>query len=408
LPPTLVQRIASADVLIGGERHLSYFPDSRATRITLKADVEPVLDVLHATLEDGKQAVVLASGDPLWHGIAATLRRAFPAELLEIIPAPTAFQLAFAALAEPWHDATPIYALTPRPLSEVVAGVLNCTKAAVVTDRRNTPAVVAQALLEAGMAPDTACAICENLRSPDERIIRTTLEEAAQTTYAVLNVLVVWRDAQAAGWRDDARMQGNALVRPPISAVLPGLPDEAFSTSAGQITKREVRLLSLAELALGPGEILWDIGAGSGAISIEAARMQPTASVYAVERRSMMCGHIRTNLHRFPAPNLRLIEGTAPAACADWPAPHAVFIGGSGGLLPPIIDLVLQRLRSGGRLVMNLVALEHLHLVRERLPSAHVIQVQVHRTVPIQEMTRFEALNPVFIVAYHQNQDHTS
>jgi precorrin-6Y C5,15-methyltransferase (decarboxylating) len=176
--------------------------------------------------------------------------------------------------------------------------------------------------------------------------------------------------------------------------------DAAFSTTGGLLTHRELRLLSLAELALQPGEVLWDIGAGSGAVGIEAARMQPAAAVYAVERRAVMLEHIRENVRRFPAPNLRVITGDAPDACADLPDPHAVFVGGSGGHLADILALARQRLHPGGRLVVALVTLENLQTARECLPEARVVQVQVSVGVPIVGLLRFEAHNPVFLVTW--------
>jgi precorrin-6Y C5,15-methyltransferase (decarboxylating) len=184
------------------------------------------------------------------------------------------------------------------------------------------------------------------------------------------------------------------------AARAPGLPDAAFSAEAGLITKREVRLLSLAELALGPGEVLWDIGAGSGSVGIEAARAQPSATVYAVERREALCEHIRENLRRFPAPNLHLIHGEAPDACAALPAPDAIFIGGSGGRLGALLDLARQRLRPGGRLALNLVTLDRLSEARQHVPEARLYQVQINRGAPIQDDLRLEALNPVFVVTW--------
>jgi precorrin-6Y C5,15-methyltransferase (decarboxylating) len=176
--------------------------------------------------------------------------------------------------------------------------------------------------------------------------------------------------------------------------------DEAFSTTGGLLTKREVRLLCLAELALGPNEVLWDIGAGSGAVGIEAARAQPAAAVYAVERRPELGTHIAENLRRFPAPNFQWVEGLAPHACTDWPNPHAIFVGGSGGQLQAIIELARERLHAGGRLVLTLVTLENLAAMRALLPAAQITQVQINRGVPIVDALRFEALNPVFIVTW--------
>lgn len=385
LPNALLERIDRADLLAGGRRHLSYFPDFAGERLPIQADIDRVADRLRQVQADGRRAVVLASGDPLCFGIGATLRRCFQAEALEIVPAATAFQLAFAALAEPWHDAA-LLSAHARPVAEVVAGARRASKAAILTDDRHTPAVIARALLQAGFAPATACAICENLGSAEQRVVRTQLDQVGQDVYAPLNVFVVWQQQPE-----------------PAAAVPPGLPDEQFVTAAGQITKREIRLLSLAELALEPDSVMWEIGAGSGAVGIEAARAVPTASVYAVEKRQEFFQYARQNLSRWPAPNLQLRHGTAPEAIADWPEPNAVFIGGSGGRLAELISLVEERLRPGGRLVINLATIENLATIRNLLPEARVTQAQISRGKPILEMLRFEALNPVFIVTWHQS-----
>ena len=259
LPARLLLRIARADLLVGGKRHLAAFPEVAAERLVVEASVEPALARLQQAWEAGQTAVVLASGDPLWYGIGASLRRVFPPEALDIVPAPTSAQLAFAALAEPWHDAV-LLSAHGRPLDAIIPAVLAAPKAAILTDRRQMPAVIAQALIAAGMEPASRCAVCEQLGGPRQRVVSATLADLVTAAFDPLNVLVVWNDR-------------------PVRPIPPGLPDEAFSTEAGQITKREVRLISLAELALQPGEVLWDIGAGSGAVAIEAAPAQPRGSM---------------------------------------------------------------------------------------------------------------------------------
>ena len=388
LPSALYERIVQATLLVGGQRHLAAFPAYTGARLVIGATVEPALERLKLAWERGESAVVLASGDPLWYGIGASLRRALPPDALDIIPAPTSAQLAFAALAEPWHDAALLSAHS-RPLDTVIAHVLAAPKAAILTDQRNTPTRIAAALLEAGLPPTTRCAICEHLGGPAQRVVRTTLRDAADQTFAALNVFVVWNDY---------------LAR--YTPMPPGLPDEAFSTIAGQITKREVRLLSLAELAIRSGDVLWDIGAGSGSVGIEAARACPTARVYAIERRERFIAHMRENLQRFPAPNLRVIHGEAPEACADCPDPHAIFVGGSGGRLAEIVSVAQQRLKPHGRLVLNLVTLDHVHQATALLPDARVVQAQINRGAPIQSLLRLEALNPVFIIAWQKENRH--
>ncbi|MEM7534615.1 MAG: precorrin-6y C5,15-methyltransferase (decarboxylating) subunit CbiE [Chloroflexota bacterium] len=381
LPSFLLEAILSADVLVGGRRHLGYFPEFSGECIAITKSVEAMVPRFQEAVEAGQQVVVLASGDPLFYGIGASLRRYFSSEQLHIIPSPTSFQLAFAALAEPWHDAA-LLSAHGRSLEEVVRQAIGVTKMAILTDNQHTPAVIAQALMDANISSTSACAVCENLGSSEERIVRSTLADVSQETFAPLNVFVVWHE----GVNDS---------QPRI-----GIPDKKFATSNHQITKREVRLLVLAELDLQPNEVMWDIGAGSGAVSIEAGRMQPRASVYAVEKRDAFFAYMQENLQRFPAPNVRLTYGLAPDAFVDWPAPHAVFIGGSGGQLESLIEVVCKRLHVGGRLVINLATIENLAIARKLLPNATINQVQLSQSVPILEMMRFNALNPVFMVKW--------
>lgn len=180
----------------------------------------------------------------------------------------------------------------------------------------------------------------------------------------------------------------------------PGIPDELLSTTGKLLTRREVRLLCLAELALQPGEVFWDLGAGSGSVSIEAARWQPGATVFAVERRAAMCEHIAENLRRFPAPNVRVVTGEAPEVCCDLPSPDAVFVGGSGGYLTGMLALARQRLRPGGRIAVTLVTLENLYTARNCLPDARLVQIQVSVGKPVLGMLRLEAQNPIFLLTW--------
>ncbi len=389
LAPSLLRQIMQADVLFGGKRHLSYFADSPAHKVPIQTKIDEVVMALKQAQQNEDQAVILASGDPLCYGIGAALRRYFPAEQLHIVPAPTAFQLAFAALGEPWSEAA-LLSAHARPVEQILSQILAASKAAILTDDHHTPPYIAEALIQAGADPESQCAVCENLGGTEQSVIRSTLLAVQNQTFAKLNVFVVWVKAA------NAIKQHQTLPQPP------GLPDEAFSTSAGQITKREVRLLSLAELALQPDEVLWDIGAGSGAVGIEAGRSQPRAQVYAIEKRLTLCQHIRENLSRFPTPNFHLTEGVAPNMVTDWPDPQAVFIGGSGGHLADLIQVAQRRLHSAGRLVINLATLENLHFVQTLLPEARITQVQINRGKPILASLRFEALNPVFIVTWRK------
>jgi len=449
LPAALIERILDTDLLAGGKRHLSYFPDFAGERLPITASVEVVAQRLRTARSEGLRTVVLASGDPLCFGIGASLRRYFAADELEIVPAPTAFQLAFAALGEPWHDAR-LLSAHARPLADVVARVIAANAslaelgrspmveasealAAVLTDNDQTPSVIAQELIDAGMAGSTLCAVCENLGSDSQQIVRTDLMDVSRREFAALNVFVVW--SEQGEWQSSRLEQllphpnlpqtGKGLPRGDQSSRKPakidqpvtvpslirgglgrgqtwGNPDDAFATSAAQITKREVRLLALAELQLGPNGVLWDIGAGSGSVGIEAALGQPSAQVYAVEKRAEFVEHMHENLRRFPAAQVHITQGSAPDVCAEWPDPSAIFVGGSGGRLSEIIAVAQSRLQIGGRLVINLATLENLQTARDLLPDARISQVQISRGVPIAKMTRFDALNPIFMVMWQK------
>lgn len=383
--------IVRADVLVGGKRHLAYFPDFAGETLPISSNLEAVLAQLGEHQMAGKRIVVLASGDPLFYGIGKQLIARFPPDKLCFEPAPTATQLAFAALKESWEEATLLSAHT-GDLSGVIPRILAATKAAILTNSStNTADALARALLEAGLPSETPCAVCENLGGRKERIVRTSLAGAASERFAPLNVFVVWPQRST-----DPRTEQ-------VHFTSPGLLDDAFASHNQLITKREIRLLTLAELALAPGEVLWDIGAGSGAVGIEAARAQPSARVYALEKRVHLIPIIAENLCRFPAPNYRLLQGMAPQATAQWPDPNAVFIGGSGGRLQAIIEVVKQRLRPRGRLVINLASLETVPIALALLPGARLTHVQINRGLPLLDKTRLQPINPVFMIVWQKD-----
>ncbi|MGB0385502.1 MAG: precorrin-6y C5,15-methyltransferase (decarboxylating) subunit CbiE, partial [Ardenticatenaceae bacterium] len=198
LPPIMVERINQARLLVGGKRHLARFPDARGEQLPITANIGEVVAGLRAVLDVGadsgggatNQAVVLASGDPLWFGIGATLRRYFKPEELDIRPAPSSAQLAFAALGEPWAGAA-LLSAHARPIEDVVQGCATVERAAILTDPTHTPAVIAEALLAAGHAAQRPVAITENLGGPNQRIWRGTLASVAEQQVGRLNVFVL-------------------------------------------------------------------------------------------------------------------------------------------------------------------------------------------------------------------------
>lgn len=376
--------VAGAGLLCGGERHLALFPAQAGERAVIRRDIDELARTIGQARADGRRVVVLASGDPLFYGIAASLGARLGRDEVRVTPHVSSVQLAFARLGVPWHDAT-VLSAHGRPLRPILGRAMAAGKLAVLTDDENTPAVIARALLDGGME-DADAAVCEHLGGARERVVRASLSAIAAREFARLNVLVVLREPSAVRW-------GRPLL---------GLPEEAYAHQRGQITKAEVRAVSLSRLGLERARVVWDIGAGSGAVAIEAASLCLDAQVWAVERAPAQCALLRENVRRFTAGNVHLVAAEAPEALAELPDPDAVFVGGNGGRLAAILDAVTGRMRPGGRLVLNLVALAHLAGAQARLADTGwrvgVTEVSVARGVPIADSVRLSALNPVFIL----------
>ncbi len=381
LPPAVQKRITQADELWGGKRLLAFWADHPAEKVPIGADIAG--QVKRLARRGDRRVVILASGDPGFYGIVGTLRRELPAEALEVIPHVSSLQLAFARIGEPWSEAV-FTSAHARPLAELVGWARRVAKIGILTDRRHTPAVIAQTLLDAGLE-DCRAVVAENLGLPDERIIDTRLVDLPGMAFAPLNVLLLLRDS---AWQ-------------PQPAFAPR-PDEAYAHRRGLITKADVRALSLARLALRPTDTVWDIGAGSGAVSIEMAQLAWRGQVFAVEHDPENLAYIRENCRRFAALNVTVVEGKAPDVLVDLPAPDAVFIGGTGGNMEAILHHIDRTAAADCRVVMTLATLENLHQAMVLMTglgwSPRLTQVNLADSRPIAGMTRLSPLNPVFVV----------
>lgn len=380
--------VARAQVLVGGERHLAFFPQFTGERITLKGGLGAVLDRV-ATLADEQNVCVLASGDPLFFGVGARVAERVGAEHVDFIPAPSAVQWAFARTGIAWEDAE-IVSVHGRSAEGFVSRIRRAAKVAVLTDGENSPPRLAARLLEHGEDRWSAW-VCERLAGPNERVRRFSLPElAAAHDVDPLNVLLLLRTREA--WR-----------APPA---IPFLHEDAFAKRMpknGLITKREVRLLSLASLSIAPDAVVWDVGAGSGSVSIEAALLAPRGRVYAIEVDPEGVAICRDNVKAHGTDNVSVIEGRAPEALSGLEAPDAVFVGGSKGSMDGIVTASLEALRAGGRLVVNAVTLENVAeayaCLRARGLDPEVTLLQISRGVPLARYQRYEALNPIHIMA---------
>lgn len=382
-----VNAVASAQVLVGGERNLAFFPQFAGERVVVRGALDPVLGRV-ASLANEHQVCVLASGDPLFFGIGAKVAARVGAEHVAFLPAPSAMQWAFARTGIAWDDAA-FLSVHGRSAEGFVNRVRGLAKVAVLTDAESSPASLATRLLEHGDGEWTAW-VCERLGGAGERVRPFALPLlSAARDIDPLNVLLLLRPST---WR------------PPPS--VPYLHEDAFAKRMpknGLITKREVRLLSLGALALRPDSVVWDIGAGSGSVSIEAAILAPRGRVYAIEVDPEGAAICRANARAHGTDNVRVVEGRAPEALGPLEAPDAVFVGGSKGSMDAIVAASLAALRPGGRLVVNAVTLENVGeayaALRSRSLAPEVTLVQIARGVPLARYQRYEALNPIHILA---------
>jgi precorrin-6Y C5,15-methyltransferase (decarboxylating) len=305
------------------------------------APLPAMLNEVEASLGSGDVAI-LASGDPLFYGIGRTLIARFGPEQISVRPALSAVQLACARFRIPWDDLT-LVSLHGRSGTDIPGRILCRGTMLLFTDHRNSPDRVAASLLAALEACEDRqrieairIRVAENLGLAEERLTNGSLAEIAAQPFAPLNMMLVEQE-----------------TRP--DAIRFGLRENEIRHSRGLITKDEVRAATLHRLRLPTTGIFWDIGGGSGSVSLEAAHLCPDLSIYTIEKKPEGQNNIRENIRKYGTYNIHLISGEAPEALADLPAPDRIFIGGSGKKLEAIIEAAVARLSDNGRIVINAV-----------------------------------------------------
>ncbi len=403
LTPDALVHLSQADVVIGGKRVLELFASELkigSKTFDLTGRLKEVPFQIEQALEKQQTVVVLATGDPLCHGIANYLKKNIGLSRLHIVPNVSALQLACARLGVSWQDAY-ICSAHSKDAGEwadnpgIEHGLYPLFKACAqhrkiiaFTSPENSPARISRMLVAENMADDFDMAVAENLLQADERIVADLpVSELAKQDFADLNMVILERKT------------------PVAKSTLFGLEDDSFKQrkpEKGLITKREVRAVSLAHMQLKANSIVWDIGAGAGSVGLEAARLCPNGWVYAIEKNAADFDIAKSNQARMGIRHYTLVNAKAPACLDSWPNPDAVFVGGSGGELAELIRLIMSRLNKGGHLVMNFVTIENLSAAMEELKamdiSWQVTQMQVSRSKPILHMHRMAAENPVWIV----------
>ena len=382
-----LEAINSAELLIGHQRLLDIFPDFKGEKQTI-SDLSIMLDLVKTT---EKQVVVLSSGDPNFFGVARFLLRNLPKDRIEIFPNVTSVQYAFARIKEPWDD-TIFLSVHGRGLKGAIDRIIAADKAAVLTDEVNSPAAIARELINRG-AEGYDVYLCEDLGLPTEKFTRTDVRGLVDLQASPLNLLILIK-----AW--EPNLENYPLL---------GIADDEFTTARKLITKQEIRAVTLAKLQIQNDLVLWDIGAGSGSVSIEAGNLMPNGKVYALEKNPQYLAFIRENLKKFAAKNVMLVEAYAPEGIDELPNPDRVFIGGSGGMLDDIIDAVDKRLKPDGVIVLNAVTLDTLTKAVEFLEdhgyTVEVTCVNVSKTVSLTEYKMFEAHNPVYIISARRGEE---
>jgi len=369
--------IANADYVFGGQRHL----DLAAPIIMGETHVwqSPLSRSIDFLLTRRNHAVcVLASGDPFHYGIGATLSRHLDPGDMAVYPHPSSFSLAAARLGWPLQDAHTL-SLHGRSLDLVRPHLHPGARILALTSDENGPAELARLLTQAGFG-FSILTVLEAMGGPQERLRSQLASQFDLTDIAPLNLCAI------------------SVVALPDARVLPLTPGRhtALFEHDGQITKPDIRALTLAALAPRRGELLWDIGAGSGAVGIEWMLADPSLATIAIEADPVRAARIARNAAAMGVPGLRVVTGAAPDALTGLDAPHAVFIGG-GGSDPGVLDAAIAALRPGGRLVANGVTLEmeQALLAQHAALGGSLTRITLSRAEPLGTMTTWRPAMPI-------------
>jgi precorrin-6Y C5,15-methyltransferase (decarboxylating) len=377
--------LLEAGEIVGSERQLALLPaDVRAARRPWPSPLEPLLDEL---VEREDPVCLLASGDPMLHGIGATLARRVAPERLRIHPHPSAFSLACARLCWPEAEVALVSAVG-RPAATVARLLQPRRRLVVYATGRHGAGAIARVLCERGFGP-SRFVVLEQLGGGHERVLESTAERWGERTADPLHAVAI-----------DCACEPGA----PLLARTPGLPDDAYEHD-GQLTKRHVRAVTLAALRPTPGALLWDVGAGSGSIGIEWLRIEPNARAVAVERDEDRALRARANALRLGVPQLELVHGRAPEALCELDGPDAIFIGG-GLTTPGVVERCWHSLAPGGRIVANAVTLEGERMLTNAAGryGGELVRIELSHVEPLGTFHAWRSQLPVVQWSAHKGR----
>ena len=384
--------ILNADLVIGSDRSQELVTEARGERLNVGSNLPEVVRVLEANL-GRKRMVVLAGGDPLFYGVARYLCDKLGKDNFDVLPHVSSMQLAFARVKESWEEAY-LTNLATHPLDSVLDRIRIAEVVGLFTSETESPPRVARELLARGLDYFRVY-VCENLGSPDERVTQGELADIQDMEFAPLNVMILKRKP---GRPDQQRRTGRFRRF--------GNPDDVFAQSrpkSGLITQAEVRAIALAELDIQPASVVWDIGAGSGSVAIEAAQLAEPGMVFAIEQDAADYHLILANAQTFGVRNLKAVHGTAPAVFTGLPTPDAIFVGGTGKEVSRLLEAAYSALRPGGHMAVNVASLESLSAtyatMKKLAGEVRALLVSLSRGVDQLETLRFEAVNPTFLLS---------
>lgn len=393
-----VQKVVQqATVIVGSKRHLAYFPHHPASKIYL-TNISNEISQISYLAASNHYLVILASGDPLFFGLGRLLLEHFDPSQIQFYPHISSVQLAFSRLKIPWQDAQFI-SIHGRSTDELIKSLKQGQeKIAILTDHHHHPGAIAHLYQTLDLPVDYSFYICENLGDISEQIVHFSPEQIAELStydnhhFAALNVVILLREKRS----ESLNLEDLPLI---------GLPDSSFLSFRDRpslITKKEIRLAILGALALQANQIIWDIGAGTGSVSIEIARLSPSSQVYAIEKSAIGSNLISKNSQRFQVKNIININEKAPEALENLPQPNRIFIGGSGGDIISILNICQQKLLPKGIIVMAFTTIEYQHQAINWLinNSWHyqLTQLQISRSIAIAHLTRLTPLNPIMLI----------
>lgn len=371
------EELRSATVVLGGARQLDMLDDVTAERVPWPS---PMLPALRSLLDEhaGRAVCVLASGDPMFFGVGSTIVRMLGAENVRVFPQASSLSLACARVG--WAlDRVEVVSLVGRPVQQLHPVLQPGRQVLVLSADGATPAAIGKLLTARGYERSRMTVLTQ-LGSPEERQLAGTAEEWQHSTVDALNIVAI-----------ETRANDEAALLPRT----PGLPDDAFEHD-GQLTKREIRAITLAHLAPVPGQLLWDVGSGAASIAIEWMRTHPACRAVAFEKRADRAERSERNAAELGVPGLTVVRGSAPEALQDQERPSAVFVGG-GTTTPGVVETCWRELLPGGRLLINAVTVQSEAVLAEwhRRLGGELLRTAVSRGSPVGTFTGWHAMMPV-------------